>query len=97
MLQIKQTKVNLPFDISVDQPMLLGKKVAQWLLALHFLDSTYTSALSAIVWIRKPEYIDIYIRDIPFTRYLITFHNLVPSNTFITYLDVASTLSSTCK
>ena len=60
MSRIKQIKVNLPFDISVDQLMLLGKKVAQWLLALHFLDSTYTSALSAIVWIRKPENFSIH-------------------------------------
>ena len=60
MSRIKQIKVNLPFDISVDQLMLLGKKVAQWLLALHFLDSTYTSALSAIVWIRKPDNFKLY-------------------------------------
>ena len=99
MSRIKQIKVNLPFDISVDQLMLLGKKVAQWLLALHFLDSTYTSALSAIVWIRKPKNFSIHfiIHRHMHPRYTFSFIRLVPYNPFMTYLHVASAFSSTCK
>ena len=79
--------------------MLLGKKVAQWLPALHFLDSTYRNALSAIVWIRKPENFRLYfiIHSYIHPQLYVTFCNLVPYNPCITHLDVASTLSSTCE
>ena len=100
MSRIKQIKVNLPFDISVDQLMLLGKKVAQWPLAHHFLDSTYKNALSATVWTQKPENFRLYFITLTHTSLVflyVTFCNLVPYNPFITYLDVASTLSSTCE